>query len=111
MPVIRCRLAKDGRLIPTVVEFQPGETILFKSDQSVQLRGHRSNEVEAKSSFALHEIFADLESTGFQVDINRAASVVLSPPQPPPHITTIVLEPGEGLPAGTAGAAGVATAP
>jgi hypothetical protein len=108
MPVIRCRLSKDGKLIPTAVEFEPGETIHFKSKQPVHLREHRSTEIKVLGALALGEISAHEATAGLQVDIDSKIEILYNPPPNPPHIpTTVVLEPStQGQQAGTAGAAG-----
>jgi hypothetical protein len=107
MPVIRCRLSKDGKLIPTAVEFEPGDEIHFKSNQPVHLREHRSTEIKVLGAVALGKISVHQEAGGLQVDIDSKIEIVYNPPPNPPHFpVTVYVEPSEGQQAGAAGVAG-----
>jgi len=85
MPIIRCTLAKDGKLVPTAVEFEPGDIIQFKSDQPVHLPGHKSGEIRVVRPFNLSELSAHGNPTGIQFDPDRAATGPRTPPPGPPH--------------------------
>jgi hypothetical protein len=113
MPIIRCRLSKDGELIPTAVEFEPGDIIRFKSDEPVYLRGHSSTEVQVVRPFALNKMFANPKDGLVEirpVEVGETAQYISSPPPPPPHIPSVTVwiqgqSTGQQQ-AGTAGAAG-----
>lgn len=111
MPIIRCTVAKDGKLIPTAVEFEPGDVIQFKSDQPVHVPGHKSTEIQLDRSLNLSNLIVEAgSSAGFQIDTDRAATGPRTPPPPPPgRIPTTVwvgLEKSIGGAAQRAGAGG-----
>jgi len=91
MPIIRCRLAKDGKLIPTMVEFEPGETILFKSDHPVHVRRHDSKEIKVLGAFGLDDISAHGEAAGLQISVDGRVADYQAPPPPPPHIPSVTV--------------------
>lgn len=84
MPIIRCTVATDGKLIPAAVEFEPWDVIQFKSDQPVHLQGHKSPEIQLDRSLNLGDLIVAGSSAGFQLDPDRAATGPRNPPPPPP---------------------------
>jgi hypothetical protein len=109
MPVIRCSVTKEGKLIPTSVEFEPGDRIHFKSDKPVHLKGHRSPDIEVKLAVNLNEIVAgQATGGGLNLDFARPATGLRNPPPPPPGIVpiTIYVNPGQAQAAGAQQAAG-----
>jgi len=86
MPIIRCTLAKDGKLVPTAVEFEPGDVIQFKSDQPVYLPGLKSEEIRVEHPMNLSALSVQVgNTTGIQFDPDRAATGPRTPPPGPPH--------------------------
>ena len=79
MAVIRCSLAKDGKLIPSIVEFEPGDAIRFKSDQPVDVSGASSTQMQVQRSFLLSEISAHEENGRLQIDIPHFSERVHDP--------------------------------
>ena len=59
MPIIKCTVGEDGKLIPSTVEFEPGDTIRFRSDHPVHLDGDLT-EIEVRRAFNLDEISAEI---------------------------------------------------
>ncbi len=108
MPLIRCRLSKDGKLIPSTVEFEKGDRIQFKAHQPVHVNKHRSaEEMEAELPFPLKDItiFTQGQRPGLEINIGSDVAILYNPPPPPPGYPkiTILVEEGEEL----AGAAGI----
>jgi hypothetical protein len=88
MPIIRCTLAKDGKLVPTAVEFEPGDQIQFKSDQPVRLRGHGSTEVRTLNALALNALTTNLNHGVVEIGFPRNFDfdqLPMAPPSGPPH--------------------------
>jgi hypothetical protein len=109
MPVIRCRITKEGKLLPIAVEFLPDDRIHFESDQPVHLLEHRKPEVKVKTAFNLGDVTAEEETTGLQLNLPSPATGVRNPPPPPPgYIPITIYVPSQKQAAGTqqAGAAG-----
>jgi hypothetical protein len=104
MPVIKCRLSKAGKLIPFGVEFEPGETIRFKSDEPVHLGTDGSKEVRTREAFALSEIGVHLETAGLHINFANRGAILYNPPPPPPGDRPIVISVEKaGAQAGAAG--------
>jgi hypothetical protein len=104
MPVIRCRLSEDGRLIPSSVEFKRGETIRFESDKSVHLGRHDSTEVRTLDAFVLSETGVRPEPNGLHINFDNEIAILFNPPPPPPGDVPIIIWLESG--GGQAGAAG-----
>jgi hypothetical protein len=98
MPVIRCSLTKDGKLIPLAVEFEPGDTILFESNEPLNVRKHNSPALEVLRPLTLNDVSVHKETKALQIDIKGkvgnapVAAILYNPPPPPPHITNIVIQ-------------------
>lgn len=103
MSFIRCSLSKEGKLIVTAVEFEPGDIIHFKSDQPVRVEGQSSAGIEVRFAFGLNEMVAAEKADGLNLNVARAAVSVKSPPPNPPGVTpiTIYVAPSQKQPAGT----------
>ncbi len=105
MPVIKCRLSKDGKLIPFAVEFEAGETIRFQSDEPVHLGTHGSTEVRTREALALSEIAVHLETAGLHVNFANHGAILYNPPPPPPgDVPIVIFVEKAGAQAGAAGA-------
>jgi hypothetical protein len=105
MPIITCTVAEDGTLTPSTVEFEPGDTIRFRSDHPVHLDGDLT-EIVVRRRFNLDEISAELEDGTVEID-SRAdgwrARDLRTPPPPPPGVIIVVGHPKGGGQAGAAG--------
>ena len=92
MPVITCKLTEDGKLIPSMVEFEPGELIEFKSEQPVRLEGGRRPDIELNRAFNLDEFSAHLQDGVIEISLSLGKRPAWSakdhrgPPPPPPHV-------------------------
>lgn len=92
MPVITCTVAEDGKLIPSMVEFEPGEVIEFKSEQRLQLQGERSTDIEVYRAINLNEFTVHPHDGAIEISLTQAkrpdwvARDLRLPPPPPPHI-------------------------
>lgn len=92
MPIIRCTLSKDGNLIPSGVEFEPGEIIHFKSGRPVHLHKGSSAEARVKQPFNLKEISVEGETTGLHINTPvESIQILFNPPPPPPNYVAVTI--------------------
>jgi hypothetical protein len=105
MSIITCTVAEDGTLTPSTVEFEPGDTIRFKSDPRVHLQADLPKEIEVNRAFNLSEISATLHDGTVEITFSKRweARDLRLPPPPPPGVTIVV---GHPKGSGQAGAAG-----
>jgi hypothetical protein len=81
------------------VEFEPGDTIRFKSDYPVQVHGDRSTELEVRRAFDLNEISAHLDDGAVEIGLSETKRQhwvfrdLRTPPPPPPGVTIVVENP------------------
>jgi hypothetical protein len=110
MPTIRCIVSKDGKLIPSSVEFTRGETIRFESDESVHLgRGRNdSSEIRTLDAFVLSEVSVQPDPNGLHINFANEIAILFNPPPNPPGVIIVVGHPKGGgqQQAGAAGAPG-----
>jgi len=100
MAVIRCSLAKDGKLIPSVVEFEPGDAIQFKSDRPVHVLGQSSTEIVVPHSFKLNDVSGHSEDAGLHLDLGSWPDPRVPGPHPhgvPPWIIYVDGSTGEDV--------------
>jgi len=103
MAVIRCKLAKDGKLIPSIVEFEPGDAIQFKSDKPVHVAGENPERMEVLNPFALNAIAIHLKEGVVEIDQPKIKGEpwrnmdLHNPPPPPPTTVVVILQ--ESIPA------------
>jgi hypothetical protein len=69
MAIIKCRLAEDGTLAPSAVEFEPGDAIRFESDKPVHVLAGSSVAIQALGSFALNEVAVQKDGGSILINI------------------------------------------
>jgi hypothetical protein len=105
MPIIKCTVGENGQLIPSTVEFEPGDTIRFRSDHPVHLDVDLK-EIVVRRAFNLDEISAELEDGTVEIHSTAEgwrARDLRTPPPPPPGVIIVVGHPKGGGQAGAAG--------
>lgn len=94
MPIVKCNLSEDGKLIPSGVEFEPGDTIQFNSDEPVQVDGEPSSPINVKKSFTLDGISAKAQGGGKGLNLSGFQQDARLPPPPPPNTVKVSITAG-----------------
>ena len=79
MAIIKCRLAEDGTLTPSTVEFEPGDAIRFESDKPVHVLAGSSVATQALQSFTLSEIAVQADGGAVVINIPDRKGQLLPP--------------------------------